>query len=281
MGAELARLSVGQGQERPTGSNTAAKVILGGGRLPKRIPLPIGTILLDFRQLSVIRRGGSAACAPKMSNDAGVSLDYLKELLIKGNEAADKTARSKKLASEATEKVLRPIEERVEKIAGHETRAIGGTSSAKPQFIIEYRFELPEREAWIPQLRFALENEKKKHAEIEIGVTVGQAWTDPKTEEHYPAHVRWGAFCLAGDKVKRVQGPLRIMSRKIEESLPVLSPRPVTNKTAAMLSMVGKTITIEEIDALDSFDTLADEIAADLCKLMEALTPPPVEEEEA
>ena len=209
-----------------------------------------------------------------------MSLDYLKELLTKGNEAADKSARSKKLASEATEKLLRPIEERVEKLAGPETRAIGGTSSTKPQFIVEYRFELPERAAWIPQLRFALENEKKKHAEIEIGVTIGQAWTDPKTEEHYPAHLRWGAFCLAADKVKRVQGPLRIMNRAIEESLEVMTPRPVTNKAAGILSIVGKSMTIEEIDGLDSYEALADEIAADLCKLMAVVVPPPVEEEE-
>jgi len=214
-----------------------------------------------------------------MGKYAGVSLDYLKDLLTKGNEASDKSARSKKLASEATEKLLRPIEERVEKLAGTETRAIGGTSSAKPQFIAEYRLELPERKAWIPQLRFALENEKKKNAEIEIGVTLAQAWTDPKSEEHYPAHLRWGAFCLAADKVKRVQGPLRIMNRSIEESLEVLSPRPVTNKATGILSMVGKTMTLEEIEGLESYDALADEIAGDLCKLFVALVPPPVEEE--
>ncbi len=214
-----------------------------------------------------------------MRKDAGVSLDYLKELLTKGNEAADKTARSKKLASEASEKVLRPIEERVEKHAGHETRALGGTSSAKPQFIAEYRLDLPERDKWIPQLRFALENEKKKHAEIEIGVTIGQAWTDPKTDEHYPAHLRWGAFCLAGDKVKRVQGPLRIMNRNIGETLEVLSPRPVTNKNGAVLSMAGKSMTIEELDGVSSFEDLCDEIAAALCKLMLVLVPPPVEED--
>lgn len=208
-----------------------------------------------------------------------MSLDYLKELLTKGNEAADKTARSKKLASEATEKLLRPIAERVEKHAGHEARAMGGTSSAKPQFIVEYRIELPERKAWIPQLRFALENEKKKHAEIEIGMTVGQAWTDPKTEEHYPAHVRWGAFCLAGDKVKRVQGPLRIMNRSIEEALEVMSPRPVTNKTGGILSIVGKSMTLDELEGVESYDALADEIAADLCKLALVLVPPPEEEE--
>lgn len=200
-----------------------------------------------------------------------MSLDYLKELLTKGNEASDKSARSKKLALEATEKLLRPIEERVEKLAGPETRAIGGTSSAKPQFIAEYRLELPERKEWIPQLRFALENEKKKHAEIEIGVTIGQAWTDPKTEEHYPAHLRWGAFCLAGDKVSRVQGPLRIINRTLEDALEVMSPRPVTNKNAAMLSLVGKSLTLEEVEALDSYEALADEIAADLSKLVTAL----------
>ena len=215
-----------------------------------------------------------------MSKDAGVSLDYLKELLTKGNEAADKTARSKKLASEAAEKLLRPIEERVEKLTGPETRAIGGTSSAKPQFIVEYRLELPVRKHWIPQLRFALENEKKKHAEIEIGVTIGQAWTDPKTEEHYPAHIRWGAFCLAADKVKRVQGPLRIMNRAIEESLEVLSPRPVTNKTAGILSIVGKTMTIDELEGIESYEALADEIAADIYKLYGVLVPPPEVEEE-
>lgn len=209
-----------------------------------------------------------------------MSLDYLKELLTKGNEAADKTARSKKTASKATETLLRPIEERVGKLAGHESRAIGGTSSTKPQFIAEYRLELPDRNEWIPQLRFALENEKKKDAEIEIGVTLAQAWTDPKTEEHYPAHLRWGAFCLAGDKTTRVQGPLRIMSRAIDETLDVLSPRPVTNKAGAELSMVGKSLTLDEIEALDSFETLADEIASDLCKLVVALVPPPVEDED-
>ena len=208
-----------------------------------------------------------------------MSLDYLKELLTKGNEASDKSARSKKLALEATEKLLRPIEERVEKLAGPETRAIGGTSSAKPQFIAEYRLELPARKEWIPQLRFALENEKKKHAEIEVGVTIGQAWTDPKTEEHYPAHLRWGAFCLAADKVSRVQGPLRIMNRTLDDSLEVMSPRPVTNKNAGMLSLVGKSLTLEEIEALDSYEALADEIAADLTKLASALVLPEETEE--
>ncbi len=203
----------------------------------------------------------------------GVSLDYLKDLLTKGNEAADKSARSKKLALEVSEKLLRPIEERVATLSGPETRALGGTSSTKPQFIAEYRFELPEREEWIPQLRFALENDKKKDAEIEIGVTVAQAWTDPATEEHYPAHLRWGAFCLAADKAVRVQGPLRVINRYIDDSLDVMTPRPVTNKPNATLSMVGKMMTVEELESVGSFEVLVDEIAQDLCKLLEALTP--------
>lgn len=209
-----------------------------------------------------------------------MSLDYLKELLVKANEAADKSARSKKLATEVAETLLRPIEERVAKLEGPETAAIGGTSSTKPQFIAEYRFELPERDEWIPQLRFALENEKKNDADIEIGVTIGQAWTDPKTEDHYPAHLRWGAFCLAADKVKRVQGPLRVINRNIDDTLDVMTPRPVTNKANGMLSIVGKTMTAEDIENVESFEALADEIAQDLCKLAVAIIPAPVEEEE-
>lgn len=210
-----------------------------------------------------------------------MSLDYLKELLTKGNEAPDKTARSKKLASEVADKILRPIEERVAKLAGPETAAIGGTSSAKPQFIAEYRLDVPEREGLIPQLRFALENEKKKHAVLDVGVTIGQAWTDPKTGDHFPAHIRWGAWCLAADKVKRVQGPLRVINRYIDETLDVMTPRPVTNKPTAALSMVGKVMTLEDLEGVESFEALADEIAQDLCKLAEAVVPAPVEEEES
>ncbi len=209
-----------------------------------------------------------------------MSLDYLKELLTKANDAADKSARSKKLASEVSEKILRPIEERVGKLSGPETDHIGGTSSTKPQFVAEYRLEVPEREGLIPQLRFALENEKKKHALLEIGVTIGQAWTDPKTEEHYPAHIRWGAFCLAGDKVKRVQGPLRVVNRYTEDAFEVMTPRPVTNKASAMLSIVGKMKTLEELEGVESFEVLADEIAKDLCTLSIAVIPAPVEDEE-
>jgi hypothetical protein len=209
-----------------------------------------------------------------------VSLDYLKELLTKANDAADKSARSKKLAAEVTEKLLRPIEERVSNLSGPETDHLGGTSSTKPQFIAEYRVEIPDREELIPQLRFALENEKKKHALIEIGVTIGQAWTDPKTEEHYPAHIRWGAFCLAADKVKRVQGPLRVINRYTDDAFEVMTPRPVTNKASAMLSLVGKIKTLEDLEGVESFESLADEIAQDLCKLSVAVIPAPVEEEE-
>ncbi len=209
-----------------------------------------------------------------------MSLDYLKELLTKANDAADKSARSKKLASEVSEKLLRPIEERVAKLEGPETAHLGGTSSTKPQFVAEYRVEVPEQDLLIPQLRFALENEKKKHALLEIGVTIGQAWTDPKTEEHYPAHLRWGAFCLAGDKVKRVQGPLRVVNRYTEEQFEVMTPRPVTNKSNGMLSIVGKMKTIEELDGIESFEALADEIAKDLCTLSIAVIPAPVDEEE-
>lgn len=209
-----------------------------------------------------------------------MSLDYLKELLTKANDAADKSARSKKLASEVAEKILRPIEERVGKLSGPETGHMGGTSSTKPQFVAEYRFEVPEREELIPQLRFALENEKKKHALLEIGVTIGQAWTDPKTEEHYPAHIRWGAFCLAADKAERVQGPLRVVNRYTDDAFDVMTPRPVTNKPSAVLSMVGKIKTLEELEGVSSFEALADEIAADLITLSVAVIPAPVEDEE-
>ncbi len=209
-----------------------------------------------------------------------MSLDYLKELLTKANDAADKSARSKKLASEVAEKLLRPIEERVAKLSGPDTDHMGGTSSTKPQFVAEYRVEVPGPEDLIPQLRFALENEKKKHALLEIGVTIGQAWTDPKTEEHYPAYIRWGAFCLAADKVKRVQGPLRVINRYTEDAFEVMTPRPVTNKASAMLSMVGKIKTLEELEGVESFEALADEIAQDLCTLSIAVIPAPVEEEE-
>ena len=204
-----------------------------------------------------------------------MSLDYLKDLLTKGNEAADKSARSKKLALEVSEKLLRPIEERVASLGGPETRALGGTSSTKPQFIAEYRLEVPDRREWIPQLRFALENDKKKDAEIEVGVTIGQAWTDPVTDEHYPAHLRWGAFCLAADKAVRVQGPLRVINRYIDDKLDVITPRPVTNKPTAVLSMVGKMMTVEDLENVESFEALADEIAQDMCTLLGALTPPP------
>jgi hypothetical protein len=230
--------------------------------------------------VSSIRSRRADALCPKIGKDAGVSLDYLKELLTKANDAADKSARSKKLASEVAEKILRPIEERVAKLGGPETAHIGGTSSTKPQFVAEYRVEVPGQEDLIPQLSFALENEKKKHALLEIGVTIGQAWTDPKTEEHYPAHLRWGAFCLAGDKVKRVQGPLRVVNRYTEEKFDVMTPRPVTNKAGGMLSMVGKMKTLEELDGIESFEALADEIAQDLVTLSVAVIPAPVEEEE-
>ena len=215
-----------------------------------------------------------------MSKYAGVSLDYLKELLTKANEAADKSARSKKLAAEVAEKILAPIEERVSTLSGPETDHIGGTSSTKPQFIAEYRLEIPERTGLIPQLRFALENEKKKDALLEVGVTIGQAWTDPKTEEHYPAYIRWGAWCLAADKAKRVQGPLRVINQYTEDSFEVMTPRPVTNKATATLSIVGKMKTLDELDSIESFDALADEIAQDLVKLAVAVVPAPVEEEE-
>jgi hypothetical protein len=216
----------------------------------------------------------------KIGKDAGVSLDYLKELLTKANDAADKSARSKKLASEVAEKLLRPIEERVAKLDGPETAHIGGTSSTKPQFVAEYRFEVPGHEDLIPQLGFALENEKKKHALLEIGVTIGQAWTDPKTEDPFPAHIRWGAFCLAGDKVKRVQGPLRVVNRYADENFDVMTPRPVTNKSGGMLSIVGKSKTLEELEGIESFEALADEIAQDLVTLYTAVIPAPVEEED-
>jgi hypothetical protein len=209
-----------------------------------------------------------------------VSLDYLKDLLEKANDAADKSARSKKLASEATEKILRPIEERVSNLQGPETDHLGGTSSTKPQFVAEYRVMVPEREGLIPQLRFALENDKKKDALLELGVTIAQAWTDPKTEQHYPAHIRWGAFCLAADKAKRVQGPLRVINRYVDDALEVMTPRPVTNKPTATLSIVGKLKTVEELGSFDSFEALADEIAQDLCRLAVAIVPAPVEEEE-
>lgn len=215
-----------------------------------------------------------------MRKDASVSLDYLKDLLTKANEAADKSARSKKLAAEAAEKLLQPIEERVATASGPETASIGGTSSTKPQFIAEYRLEIPELDGLIPQVRFALENEKKKHAILEVGVTIAQAWTDPKTQEHYPATIRWGAWCLAADKVKRIQGPLRVINRYIDESLAVLTPRPVTNKATGILSIVGKSMTLEEVEGLESYDALADEIAADLVKLAVAVVPAPVVEEE-
>lgn len=234
-----------------------------------------------FVLMSIIRLATRLRLARKIGKDAGVSLDYLKELLTKANEAADKSARSKKLAAEVTEMILRPIEERVGKLSGPETEHLGGTSSTKPQFIAEYRCEVPEREELIPQLRFALENEKKKHALLEIGVTIGQAWTDPKTEEHYPAHIRWGAFCLAADKVKRVQGPLRVINRFTDDAFDVITPRPVTNKAGAMLSMVGKVKTLEELEGIDSFESLADEIAQDLCTLSTVVIPAPVEEEES
>jgi hypothetical protein len=230
--------------------------------------------------VSSIRSPYAAASIPKVGKYAGVSLDYLKELLTKANDAADKSARSKKLASEVAEKILRPIEERVGNLSGPETDHMGGTSSTKPQFVAEYRLEMPEREDLIPQLQFALENEKKKHALIEIGVTIAQAWTDPKTEEHYPAHIRWGAFCLAADKVKRVQGPLRVVNRYTEDSFEVMTPRPVTNKASAVLSMVGKIKTLEELEAVESFDALADEIAKDMVALSVAVIPAPVEDEE-
>jgi len=209
-----------------------------------------------------------------------VSLDYLKELLTKANEAADKSARSKKLAAEVAEKLLRPIEERVASASGPETASIGGTSSTKPQFIAEYRLEIPEQDGLIPQLRFALENEKKKHAVLDVGVTIAQAWTDPKTQEHYPAVLRWGAWCLAADKAKRIQGPLRVINRYIDESLTVMTPRPVTNKAAGVLSIVGKSMTMEELEGVESYDILADEIAQDLVKLAAAVVPVPVSEEE-
>lgn len=231
--------------------------------------------------MRLIRDVYAPASSNKMSKDARVSLDYLKELLTKGNEAADKSARSKKLAIEVSEKILRPIEERVANLSGPETRAIGGTSSTKPQFIAEYRCELPERDHWIPQLRFALENEKKKHAEIEVGVTIGQAWTDPATDEHYPAHLRWGAFCLAADKAVRVQGPLRVINRYVDDAYEVITPRPVTNKSTGVLSLIGKVMTIEDLEEVESFEALADQIAQDLCKLAVAIVQPPEPDEDA
>ncbi len=209
-----------------------------------------------------------------------MSLDYLKEILTKATEAADKTARSKKLASEVADKLLRPIEERIASVSGPETASIGGTSSTKPQFVAEYRLELPEQEGLIPQLRFALENEKKKHATLDVGVTIAQAWTDPKTKEEYPAEIRWGAWCLAADKVKRIQGPLRVINRYIEESLTVLTPRPVTNKATGMLSIVGKRMTLEDLEGVESYEVLADQIAADLIRLAAAVVPAPKEDEE-
>ncbi len=209
-----------------------------------------------------------------------MSLDYLKELLTKANDDADKSARSKKLAAEVAEKLLRPIEERVASASGPETAAIGGTSSTKPQFVAEYRLETPGQEGLIPQLRFALENEKKKHAVLDVGVTIAQAWTDPKTKELYPAVIRWGAWCLAADKVKRIQGPLRVINRYVSETLTVLTPRPVTNKATGMLSIVGKSMTLEDLEGIESYDDLADEIARDLLRLAVAVIPAPAVEEE-
>lgn len=228
--------------------------------------------------LSWILPNRGSRLGTKSCNDAPVSLNCLKELLQNANETSDKVARSKKLAEEVTAQVLQPIEACVAKRSGPDTAALGGTSSTKPQYIAEYRFELPERERWIPQLRFALENEKKNDAELQIGVTVGQAWTDPKTDVHYPAHLRWGAFCLAADKAKRVQGPLRVLNRALNDTLDVMTPRPVTNKPTSVLSFVGKVMTVEDLETVESFEALTEQIADDLCQLVTAIVPEPVDE---
>ena len=89
------------------------------------------------------------------------------------------------------------------------------------------------------------------------------------------ALVSGAMVCLAADKAVRVQGPLRVINRYIDDKLDVITPRPVTNKPTAVLSMVGKMMTVEDLDNVESYEALVDEIANDLCSLLGALTPPP------
>ena len=202
-----------------------------------------------------------------------MSLEILRDVLAQGNDAPDKTARSKVQVQKAIDGVLKPIESKLAEIEGPKTAFMGGhTGRTKPQFIAELRIEVPEdRSLWIPQMRIALENEKKNDAVVELGFTIAQSWTDKKRGNAYPAHIRWGAWTLAADKARKIRGPLAIMGRAVGAGIERLPERPVTNKPTGTISMLGKMRMPEELDGLSSLEELATEVAADLMLLSRAL----------
>ena len=99
-----------------------------------------------------------------------MSLETLREVLSQATTAPDKTARSKVQVQKLIEGVLKPIEAKIAEIQGPPTSFMNGhTGRTKPQFVGELRVEVPEdRSLWIPQMRIALNNEKKKPAALEI-----------------------------------------------------------------------------------------------------------------
>lgn len=201
-----------------------------------------------------------------------MSLETLREVLSQATTAPDKTARSKVQVQKLIEGVLKPLEAKIAEIEGPPTSFMNGhTGRTKPQFVGELRVEVTEdRSLWIPQMRIALNNEKKKPATLEIGFTVAHAWTDPKRGTEYPAHVRWGIWTLAADKERKVRGPLAIIERSLGTGMTRLPIRPVTNKPTSTLCMLGKMLSTDEVDELESFDELAGEVATDILLLSRA-----------
>ena len=195
-------------------------------------------------------------------------LAELMDILRRADEKPNPTARDKKVGAFLLESCLKPIVSRVGSV-GVESEFVGVHSSAKPHFLSELRLAAPTREEWIPQLRIALTQVKRNGEEKEIGCSLGATISQRSdaADGPYPPNFRWGIWTDSPYAKQRIGGPFRILAEKMSWENAHIISRPANNMARGWLSMLGKELTIEDLEKWSSFEELADQIAQDLVGL--------------